>query len=201
VKEGRVKFDCEWIAGSAVPQAKLRKLNEWKKRLHGMGFVGEYRQGSLRDIGFGNLSIRDGDGFIITGSGTGGVAHLTTGHYVRVTAFDFDRNWLRCEGPMKASSESLTHAAIYDSDYTVGGIIHVHKLSLWERLLLKQLPATPPEIPYGTPQLASEIKRLFRESNLQEQGIVVLKGHEGGIVTFGRDLDSAADALLKHNHR
>ncbi len=198
MKEGRIKFNCELIAGKPVPQVRLKKLSEWKKRLHGMGLIGEYHQGSLKDVGFGNLSIRDGDGFIITGARTGGIAHLTSGHCVRVTAYDFDRNWLRCEGSIKASSESLTHAAVYGCDQTIGGVIHVHELSLWRRLLEKEAPATSPDALYGTPELAREIARVVQESDAREQGIIVLAGHEAGIITFGRDLDQAADVLLKH---
>lgn len=30
-----------------------------------------------------------------------------------MTAWDFERNWLRCEGRAIAFAESLTHAAVY----------------------------------------------------------------------------------------
>ena len=35
------------------------------------------------------------------------------GHYVKVSSFNIDDNAVQCSGPLKASSESLTHAAIY----------------------------------------------------------------------------------------
>ncbi len=197
MNEGRIKFDCEWVEAAPVAEAKLGKLREWKKRLHGMGFIGEYRQGELRDVGFGNISIRDGDGFIITGAGTGGIAHLTSGHCVRVAAVDLGRNWVQCVGPIRASSESLTHAAIYDSDSNIAGVIHVHKLSLWRKLLRMKSPATSKEAPYGSPELAREIARLFRDADVRKNGIIALEGHEGGIVTFGQDLDQAGEALLR----
>ncbi len=198
MREGRIKFTCDWTAGPPVLRSAVRKLCDWKKRLHGMGFIGEYRQGPLRDVGFGNISVRDGDGFIITGAGTGGVAHLTAGHCVRVTAVDLDRNRLSCTGPLKASSESLTHAAVYEADPAVSGVIHVHKPALWRRLLATGAPATSPNAPYGSPTLAREILDLVGRTDVKKQGIIVLEGHEGGIVTFGGDLDRAGEVLLTH---
>ena len=79
-------------------------------------------------VGFGNLSVRDGvsGNFYITGSATGGLPELTPTDCVRVVAYDFARNWLRYEGAAIPSSESLTHAAIYESDPSTSAVIHCH---------------------------------------------------------------------------
>jgi L-ribulose-5-phosphate 4-epimerase len=109
-------------------------------------------------IGFGNLSIRDGatDNFYITGSATGGIPELTPADYAKVVAYDLEGNWLRFEGSRIPSSESLTHAAIYESDSKAGAVIHCHDSKLWAALL-NQAPTSSKTIDYGTPQLAYEI--------------------------------------------
>jgi L-ribulose-5-phosphate 4-epimerase len=40
------------------------------------------------------------------------------------------KNSLTCQGQVKASSKSLTHAAIYAANPRVKAVIHVHCLSL-----------------------------------------------------------------------
>jgi len=62
----------------------------------------------------------------ITGSATGGLPELTPTDCVRVVAYDFARNWLRYEGAAIPSSESLTHAAVYESDPSTSAVIHCH---------------------------------------------------------------------------
>ena len=94
--------------------AGFAELNEYRRKLRELGLIGVDANG----VGFGNLSIRDGatSRFYITGSASGGIADPIPSHYARVVAYDFARNWLQCEGSTVASSESLTHAAVYESD-------------------------------------------------------------------------------------
>src|SRR5207302_9135898 len=111
------------------------ELNQYRRKLLDLGVIGTDTSG----IGFGNLSVRDGatSRFYITGSATGGIAELTPANCAKVVAYDFARNWLRCEGSTVASSESLTRAAVYESDPTVFSVIHCHDLKLWAALLDK----------------------------------------------------------------
>ena len=103
--------------------------------------------------GFGNLSVRDGvsGNFYITGSATGGLPELMPTNCVRVVAYDFARNWLRYEGAAIPSSESLMHAAIYESDPTISAVIHCHD-SVLRRTRLDRVPTTSKAIAYGTPE-------------------------------------------------
>jgi hypothetical protein len=50
---------------------------------------------------------------------------------------------------------------------------------------------------YGTPEMASEIMRLFTVSDVRSRQILVMAGHEGGIVAFGKNLDDAFDVLMR----
>jgi L-ribulose-5-phosphate 4-epimerase len=149
-------------------------------------------------VSFGNLSIRDGatQKFYVTGSGTGGLRELTLADCVRVVACDFESNFVRYEGTAIPSSESLTHAAIYESDSAAGAVIHCHDANLWLSVLDK-VPTTSKAAQYGTPQMACEIVRLFNNCDLHRRKILVMAGHDGGIVTFGKDLEEAFDVLSR----
>jgi hypothetical protein len=189
---GSVKFTCQQVPVETGSFAGFAELNEYRRKLLELGMIGVDANG----IGFGNLSIRDGatSRFYITGSGTGGISELKPSHYARVVAYDFARNWLQCEGSTVASSESLTHAAVYESDPATGAVIHCHDMKLWEALL-KEAPATPKEVEYGTQEMAYAVRDLFKESEVKRRKIFAMAGHEGGVVAFGRDVEEAFGVL------
>jgi L-ribulose-5-phosphate 4-epimerase len=193
--EGYTKYHCNWILAAPLPQTKIKKMNQWREKLFQLGLIGQYENG----IGFGNISIREGNSsqFIISGTQTGGMKMLTEQHYTTVIDYDWECNHLTCQGTIQASSESLTHAAIYEANPEIRGIIHVHHLELWQKLMDK-VPTTSGEIAYGTPEMAKEIIRLYREADLLKAQILVMKGHEAGIIAFGKNLDEAGHLLLKY---
>lgn len=193
IDEGYIKYQCHWLEAEPVSCQQVAELNQWRDKLYQLGLIGEYENG----IGFGNLSIRhtQPNQFIISGTHTGSITQLNEKHYTRVTEFDIEQNCLTCLGPIQASSESLTHGAIYQLEPTVNAIIHVHNLELWQKLL-GEIPTTAQDCPYGTPEMAKEIFRLFKEENLREAKILVMAGHEEGIIAFGHNLDEAGNILL-----
>ena len=170
------------------------ELNRIRQKLIDLGMIGVDANG----IGFGNVSVRDGASarFYITGSGSGAIPELTPADCAKVVAYDFTKNWLRCEGRTIASSESLTHAAVYESDPTAGAVIHGHDMKLWAALLDK-VSTTPRGIEYGTPEMAYAVRRLFELPELRTTKIFVMTAHEGGVVTFGKDLEEAFGKLRK----
>ena len=184
-----IKFECEHVMTPAAPVAGFDELNRYRDKLRERSLIGVDANG----IGFGNLSVRsEAKQFQITASGTGGLPRLTLADFTKVVAYDFARNWLRCEGPAIASSESLTHAAVYESEPAAGAIIHCHDSKLWAALL-DRAPTTPKAITYGTPEMAYAVQRLFETADVKE--IFVMAGHEGGIVTFGKDIGEAFAVL------
>jgi L-ribulose-5-phosphate 4-epimerase len=195
---GSVKFECEHVAAALSRFAGFDELNKYRRKLLDLGIIGVNAKG----IGFGNISVRDGttSPFYITGSATGGISELTPADYAKVVGYDFARNWLRCEGSRVASSESLTHAAVYESDPTACAVIHGHDLKLWAALLDKT-PSTPKGIEYGTPEMAYAVRRLFKSTDVKMKKIFVMGGHDGGLVTFGRDLQEAFGVLGKVKDR
>src|SRR5690606_6522498 len=139
---------------AALNGDELAELDHWRKRMYAAGPIGAYPDG----IGLGNISrrqSREGQ-FIISGSATGNFVQLSAEHYSLVTAVDIDRNSLACKGPIVASSESMSHAVIYRECPEVQGVIHIHHLGMWERLL-HEVPTTDAKATYGSPEMAYSI--------------------------------------------
>ncbi|MBW1723357.1 MAG: class II aldolase/adducin family protein [Deltaproteobacteria bacterium] len=193
-EEGIIKFQCTWIEGKPLPAESVRELNRCRKWLYRKGWIGAYGNG----VGFGNISIRTQDPgwFIITGSGTGRLKRLKEEHFSLVLSVDFERNALTCRGGARASSESMTHAAVYYSVPAIRAVVHIHDLKLWESLL-GRVPTTSASAGYGTPEMAFEVMRLFKETDVLQGKIFVMGGHREGIVVFGRDLEEVKEALLR----
>ncbi len=192
-EKGYIKFNCIWSETGPVDEKLIVDINRWREILYQKGLIGEYPN----NIGYGNISTRlVGNIFIITGTATGKLKTLTAEHYSKVIAYNLEKNSLTCMGPVKASSESLSHAALYASCLSANAIIHVHNKKLWEQLMKTEI-ATSANVEYGTPEMAKEIIRLFKETDLKKRGIFVMAGHEDGIVSFGKDMDEAGEILLK----
>ncbi|MCB0641155.1 MAG: class II aldolase/adducin family protein, partial [Phaeodactylibacter sp.] len=122
--EGIIKFQANWRRGAAFDSNLLQDLVYYRQLLYDRELIGIYPNG----IGYGNISRRiDDDGrFFISGSGTGGLAALKPEHFSRVTAVVAAENRLDCEGPIIASSESMSHSAFYELSTNIGAVIHVH---------------------------------------------------------------------------
>ena len=191
-EKGIIKFRCSWVNADPLPYEAVADLNRWRCILYNKGLVGVDCNG----VGFGNLSKRYLlNQFVITGSGTGQLTELTTMHYTLVTDFSIGSNWVEAKGPVIASSESLTHAALYQCDKAIKAVFHIHNLELWKRIIGK-VPTTLSNAEYGTPQMAMEIKRLYRQTDLRKTRVLVMAGHQEGIMAFGLDADEAGMRIL-----
>jgi L-ribulose-5-phosphate 4-epimerase len=189
-----IKFTCEQAAAEITPFDGFAELNAYRRKLLQLRLIGVDANG----IGFGNVSIRDGatNNFYVTGSATAGKPELTLADCARVVAYNFEENWLQYEGSAIPSSESLTHAAVYKSDPKAGAVIHFHDSKLWAALV-NHAPTSSKAVEYGTPEMAYEMTRLFKASDVQSRKILVMAGHEGGIVAFGKDLEEAFAILMR----
>ena len=58
------------------------------------------------------------------------------------------------------------------------------------------IPITDAAVPYGTPAMAAEVARLCEMSDMAQQRIFSMGGHEDGIVAFGKTSDQAGTILL-----
>jgi ribulose-5-phosphate 4-epimerase/fuculose-1-phosphate aldolase len=190
-----VRFNYDHIECDIGEFPGFDELNRCRTRLLDLRLLGMDGQG----VGFGNLSVREGqtNNFYITGSGTGSLTTLSLADCARVIAYDIARNWLRCHGRIVPSSESLSHAVIYEMDDDTGAVIHCHHQTLW-RALLHKVPTTPVTAEYGTPALGAALQQLFRATDIRSLKIVAMAGHEGGLLTFGRNLADAFAVLQRY---
>lgn len=197
MQEGYVKFKQNWQQSASLPEAALASLMEVRQKLYQKNLIGYAPQ---LEVGFGNISRRCAAGeaglFIISGTQTGKIPQLTADHFTVVHSYDLAANRLRSAGPLRASSESLTHAAIYAADPSCQAVLHVHHLGHWQRLY-ERLPTTDPAASYGTPEMALAVQALIHDDpQARAQGVLVMGGHEEGLLAFGPDLDQAYQRLL-----
>ncbi len=194
IDEGYIKYQSHWTPGAAPEPAAARAIEIWRKPLYAAGLIGHYE---ALGVGYGNISVRgERPGqFIITGTQTGHLAETTADHYALVTDYSIAANSVSCIGPVQASSEALTHAAIYEVDRRIAAIVHVHSADLWAQHLNK-LPTTSATVAYGTPDMAAEFHRLHAETDFGNTGLAVMAGHEEGIVSCATTLEQAATRVL-----
>jgi ribulose-5-phosphate 4-epimerase/fuculose-1-phosphate aldolase len=88
----------------------------------------------------------------------------------------------------------MTHCAIYQANPLVQCVLHIHSRKLWHRLLDEGYESTPVEISYGTPEMALSLTNLVK-ANLKSSNLVVMAGHEEGVIAYGEDILSAFDQI------
>ncbi len=197
MEEGYIKFNCTRIEGEVGSDEIIEKMNTVREKLHSLELIGVLPDG----IGFGNISVRtNAMEFLITGSSTGGIKSLNRKHYSLVTEYNIHQNSLTCIGHVNASSESLTHAMIYECSPETNAVIHVHSGDLWKKLMNK-VPTTSADAAYGTSEIADEIRRLFDNLEVQKEKIIIMGGHSDGIISFGKNPVEALEIILAHLSR
>lgn len=195
--EGVVKFHLDFSPAAPLPKAQVDQLIHWHHRLHTRGLIGRdpERYGGLA---YGNLSRRLADGsFVISATQTADIPAPTPEHYARVTRWDCGANTVAASGPAMPSSESLTHAALYDTDPAIGYVFHIHSPEIWLVRDALGLATTDPQVAYGTPEMAAEVTRLYRWADFAGCGVIAMGGHADGIISFGRDAEQAGQGLLE----
>lgn len=192
MSEGYIKFNCHLQdANSGLSEENYLLLNAWREKLYHLKLMGCYPGG----IGYGNISIRWGAGFIITGSATGCKDELNKADYSRVDRYDFNKNEIHCTGRISASSESMTHAAIYEAKQEAMAVIHIHSIGLWEKYK-GNMPTSPVNAEYGTPEIALAIRDLCMNGKIKGTDVIIMGGHKEGIIAFGNDLEDAGNKIL-----
>jgi len=120
---------------------------------------------------------------------TGRKHTLSHEYYTYISDYDFSTFKVISQGSHKPSSEALSHAMIYAIDDCITTVIHIHSLALWEFMKNKNYLATTAE--YGTAKMAEEIAGLYNNLDPMKNNAFVMKGHEEGIITFGRSVEEA----------
>ncbi len=205
-QEGVIKFQLDFTPAPAV--ADVGELNAWRDWLYERELLG---QDPLRyeGYGFGNVSRRltpaemppgaspEARAFVISGTQTGSLAHLGPEHYAVVLACFPAENRVVAEGPIQPSSESMTHGTIYAVDAAIRFVMHVHSPEIWRHADALGLPTTRADVPYGSPAMADEVRRLFAETDVAAQRIFAMAGHEDGVVSFGVTAREAAEPIRR----
>ena len=190
IDDGVVKYLAIHTDGDPPTHPLLAQLDQIRTQLFDLQLVGAYPNG----IGYGNVSIRHGKGCIISGTATGALRELSPAGYCQVQTFDIEKNTVHTMGPVPASSESMTHCAIYQSLDLIECVLHIHHRALWETLLKEGYPATAANIPYGTPEMANTMALLVNHQH-SPTGLMVMAGHEEGIVAYGPTVDLAFEQI------
>ena len=189
--EGYIKFACAHEKGPPPRHPWLHDLMRIRDDLREWELIGVLPDG----IGFGNVSARMSgmDRFVVTASGTGPAYPIEPLHFSEVLSFDVEQNRVACRGPLPASSESMSHGAIYAARRDANAVIHAHDRIAFRMLLREGAPQTPIDAAFGTPEMALAVGRLA--SALPPVACIVMAGHEDGLIAFGPDPQSARDAL------
>ena len=157
-EEGVIKFDLAFDHQPLV-DIDISQLRAWRNILKQLGLLGQDpdRYGGF---GFGNISARSAGGFVISGSQTGNLPDCGLEGYAEVTAWSLPDNRIVARGAVKPSSESLTHAAVYDVSPEARFVYHVHSPAIWRRASHLGIPVTDAGVAYGTPAMAQQVGRL-----------------------------------------
>ena len=191
-QEGVIQFTLSHHTSEAIRYNELSDLISWHERMHALGLIS---QDPARYLGYayGNMSHRLANNeFLISGTQTGGLAKLTNKHYAHVDNCDINNNSVSSHGPVKPSSECMSHAAIYAARPDIMSVIHVHSPLIWLQHEALQLTSTPADIGYGTPEMAAAIRDCIKHSD----DCIAMLGHEDGVICFASDINTAGQQLL-----
>ncbi len=200
--EGVIKYRLDHHWSDPPEPALIHSLNAWRGLLRTLGLIGQdpARYGG---IGFGNLSRRlEGScgarapAFLISGTRTGHLARLEPKHYVWVRECDTKHNRILAEGPIHPSSEALTHGAIYAAAPELIYVFHAHCPTIWRHARALGVALSATDVPYGTPAMATEVRRLLAAAEVRRSGALAMGGHEDGVISFGSSAAAAGCVML-----
>lgn len=92
----------------------------------------------------------------------------------------------------------MTHGVVYDCSKSSIFVFHGHSGVLWKCSKALEIPITRECVESGTPEMAEEVERLFRDTDVAKKGIFSMSGHEGGIVTFGQSAKQAGEIMIAY---
>ncbi len=196
--EGVIKYRLDYRPDYQVSE-NLRELNVWRSILYGLRLIGQ-RADRYQGFGYGNLSARSQNNsseFIISGTQTGHLGTLAQDHYVMVHDCNVAENRVIASGPVKPSSEALTHSMIYRLNPQIQCVIHIHDPVMWHFGLAADYPLTEKSIPYGSVEMAFEVERLYKTADLLRNQVLFMAGHEDGVVFLAETIEQAGLAVIK----
>lgn len=200
-QEGVIKYQLNHQNIPLDTQLSVLTINAWRSILFKLELIGQIEE-RYEGYGFGNISQRidqpnpDVVQFIISGTQTGHSKVLSRQDYCKVLKADPEKNSIQSEGETKPSSEALTHASVYQQNQAIKSVVHVHCPEIWRKTHQLKIPYTNANIAYGTPEMAAEVKLLFRSSFKEPFSIFSMLGHEDGIIAFSDTMEKAVSSLI-----
>jgi len=190
--EGIIKYNVDWDNSELISEREFQIINPYRELAYKNNFIGV----GSDNIGYGNISFRINkyDEFVISGSATGHLAALERSDYAKIIKFNIEQNYINCVGGTVASSESLSHAAIYSSNKGINAVLHVHNSFIWNTYL-NVLPTTLPEAEYGTIKMANSISEIT-VNQFTTEGIIIMQGHENGVIVYSQNLAGVFNILF-----
>lgn len=197
--EGVIQFQLDFLPAPSPAVEIVAPLNAWRGIFRELGLLGQdpARYGGF---GFGNLSRRlpgSDSSFVISGTQTGALPRLDAAHYVTVLSCDPAKNRITAEGPVRPSSESLTHGLLYRIDPAITWVLHLHSPEIFHHGETLGLPTTGTWAACGTPQLAEEVAQLHRRTSSTDPDLILLGGHEDGIFAYGSDINRTGGLVVE----
>jgi len=196
--EGVIKYDQSGFTFvPPLPAHEYGIVERYRKICNQLNLIGAYPDG----LGFGNISTRKDYSrlyksskpqFIISGTQTGQLSDLDGGHYVRVLDFDLENFSVTAQGSIRASSETVSHGSIYETNRGIGAVVHFHHPVLWKHMMKENYLSTGRWVLYGTYEMAAAVKHCVGD---RTQGLFVMRGHEDGGVAFGPSLNAAMNIV------
>lgn len=197
VDEGVIKYQLKYQQTEPLIDHDYSHLDKWHRCFKAKHILGQDPD-RYDGLGFGNLSERiDQQSFLISGTQTGGIEQLNPEHYALVTSVNLSNNSVEARGPVKPSSESLTHAAVYSIDERIQFVFHVHSPGIWRARDDLGMAKTSDDIAYGTPEMAEEMFRLYQQGSFRNGNILAMSGHQDGIISFGENADDAGNIIIE----
>lgn len=192
--DGVIQFQLHHRAAPAPDAAATGLLSTLRDALHARGWIGRdpARYGGL---GYGNVSRRlQANAFLVSATQTGHLGALAAADWVTVSAASPATNELWSEGASKPSSESLTHAAIYQACHAAF-VCHIHHPALWIAVCAGAiaLPKTPASATYGTPAMAAALSHITATTNLPF--VAAMSGHEDGLMAAAESPEALLELL------
>lgn len=200
--EAVIQFQCNLRppGDEAAHAAAARTLGTLLEQARALGIVGRDpgRNPRYDGLAFGNVSTGTGAeaGFWVSATQTADLAVLEPDMAVRVEAWSIDANRVDARGRRMPSSETLSHAAIFEARGSrPTTVVHGHAPRLWALADALELPVTDPAAANGTIAIARAVRALA----IDEAGLIVMGGHRDGVLAYAdsgpRAIAAIRDAL------
>lgn len=198
--EGTIHFAYN-LTPQETPLPEFNELAAWRDILFRLDLIGQHPD-KYEGFAFGNLSTKyadhtDDDVFVITASQTSGAVQLEADHLVTIREANLSRFWVEAEGAEPPSSETLTHAMIYQADKRARCVLHIHNPAMWHHRAKLNLPETPESVSYGTQAMVSAVAELL-DQHQSRPLVFATAGHQDGIFVLGTHLRDCGGLLVTY---